>query len=167
MTNPEHLIRHLDLKPHPEGGFYRETYRSPFLISRDALPPGFHGPTAVSTSIYFLLTADTFSALHRIRSDEVWHFYDGDPLTVSMISPEGTVSDLVLGRDLTAGNVYQGWVPAGHWFGARVRSHGRWSLVGCTVAPGFQFEDFEMARRSDLSTRWPHAKSLIEDLTRE
>lgn len=159
-------IRRLNLRPHPEGGFYRETYRSTSSLSRRDLPGDFRVDPPVSTAIYFLLTGDGFSALHRIKSDETWHFYDGDPLDVHMLSgpPPGRHEVLALGRG--EGLHLQGTVMAGMWFGARVRAPGTWSLVGCTVAPGFCFEDFEMGSRVNLLGLFPAHQELVKNLTR-
>ncbi len=114
-------MRRWDFKPHPEGGFFRETYRAAETIAREHLPPRFSGDRAFSTAIYFLLEGRDFSALHRIRQDEMWHFYDGCPLLVSSISPEGTLSVVRLGRNVQAGEVLQAVVPAGYFFGAAER----------------------------------------------
>lgn len=162
----QRYIDRFNLQPHPEGGFYRETYRSPTTLSRSDLPGGFRVSQPVSTAIYFLLTDEIFSALHRIKSDEMWHFYDGDPLEVHMLSgpPPGRHEVLALGRG--DGLHLQGTVTAGVWFGARVRAPGTWSLVGCTVAPGFCFEDFEMANRENLVMQFPGHRTWLESLTR-
>ncbi|MBN8217658.1 MAG: cupin domain-containing protein [Spirochaetes bacterium] len=164
--SPEALIRLLGLMPHPEGGFYRETYRSGGILPRAQLPPGFSGDAPFSTAIYFLLTKDAFSSFHRIRSDELWHFYSGDPLEVHLLSPGTGHRLLELGPELERGQAFQGCVEAGAWFGARVRPGGAWSLVGCTVAPGFRFEDFELARREALARQFPDQRNLVHDLTR-
>lgn len=143
-------IRSLGLTPHPEGGHYRESYR---------------GAGRVSTAIYFLLEGRQVSRLHRIRSDELWHHYAGGPLTVSAIAPAGTLTEFTLGDDLDAGQTPQGLVPAGHWFGAALASPDAYALVGCTVAPGFDFADLELARREALVAAFPQHAALIERLT--
>ena len=117
----QYWIDRLNLTPHPEGGYYRETYRSGLSIARDALPPQFTGPRLVSTAIYFLLEGNNFSAFHRLRSDELWHFYAGSPITVHVIEPEGSYSELQLGGDPDAGEVLQAVVKAGRWFASEVR----------------------------------------------
>lgn len=162
-THLQALIDRLGLVPHPEGGYYRETYRS--ALEFDAGPP-FNAARASCTGIYFLLTGGNFSALHRIRSDEMWHFYDGDPLHVHMIAPDGTYSVVTIGRDIEAGELPQFVVPAGHWFGATVSRAEGFALVGCTVSPGFDFADFELARREDLVARYPAHEAIIRRLTR-
>ncbi len=159
------LIAQLKLEPHPEGGFYRETYRAPVLISADELAPHFKGARNFSTAIYFLIPAGKHSRLHRIRADEVWHFYGGDPLKIVEITPEGVVKETVLGLNLFQGEVPQYVVTAGNWFGATALAGKNYSLVGCTVAPGFDFADFEMADRATMLRRYPNASNWIEKLT--
>ncbi len=160
-------IEKLGLEPHPEGGYYRQTYRADLMVAKEALPAGFTGARAVSTGIYFLLEGKNFSAFHRLRSDEMWHFYAGDPLVVQVISPERNCSAIFLGRDLEAGQVLQAVVPAGSWFASHVADWKSWALVGCTVAPGFEFEDFEMGKRGELVREYPRHRGVIERLTRE
>lgn len=159
------LIKIYDLQPHPEGGFFRETYRDDSVIPKQGLPEKFNGPRHFSTAIYFLLPAGAKSSLHRILSDEVWHFYLGDPLTVVEIDSTGKVIKTILGRDVLRGQKVQHVVMAGHWFGAYPNDGGTFSFVGCTVAPGFDFADFEMAKREDLLKVFPHAREVIERLT--
>jgi predicted cupin superfamily sugar epimerase len=161
-------IERLGLQPHPEGGFYRETYRSTEAVQADGLPVRFDGPRRFATAVYFLLTAESFSALHRIRSDELWHFYAGDPVTLTVLDADGrgTLSTVRLGRDLAADVLPQAVVPAGAWFGAEVAAPGRFALVGCTVAPGFDFADFELGEREALAERYPRHRAVIERLTR-
>ncbi|HVE11748.1 MAG TPA: cupin domain-containing protein [Elusimicrobiota bacterium] len=162
MTGPAAgLIESLGLEPHPEGGYYRQTYRAAGAV--DA--PGFAGPRRFSTAIYFLLPRGSRSALHRMRSDEVWHFHDGGPLEVLEIDEAGAPVSTLLGRDLAAGQVFQHVVPAGRWFGAAPAAGTEYSLVGCTVAPGFDYADWELARRGPLLERYPAARGLIERLT--
>lgn len=166
MLTAGDYIRALDLRPHPEGGWYRETYRSAEAIPGEALPGRFCGDRPFATAIYFLLTSDTFSALHRIRSDELWHFYAGGSLTVHVIEPSGECRALRLGPAVERGGAFQAVVPAGCWFGATVDEPGGFALVGCTVAPGFDFSDFEMGDRAELLLRFPAQRALIERLTR-
>lgn len=159
-------IRSLELQPHPEGGWYREVYRSAESIPRPALPRRFTGDRQFATSIYYLLGPGDFSALHRIRQDEIWHFYDGSRLVVHVIHPNGTTEELLLGRDLASGERPMAVVPAGSWFGARVAKSDSYALLGCTVAPGFDFEDFELPARTELLVLFPQHRELIEALTR-
>lgn len=155
------LIARLDLRPHPEGGWYRETFRDARAVRAD----GFDGPRSASTAIYFVLAEGNFSALHRIRSDEVWHHYAGGDVEVTVLSPDGARRTLVVGHRAADASP-QAVVPAGEWFGSRVASGGRWALVGCTVAPGFEFRDFEMADRATLTARFPAHAEIIAALTR-
>jgi uncharacterized protein len=159
------LIKALGLLPHPEGGYYRETYRSSEAIPNAGLPARFHGPRSHSTAIYYLLRAGERSKLHRIKSDEVWHFYEGDPLTIVAISPAGQLIETSLGRDFAAGQVPQHVVSAGYWFGALPDKGSAFTLAGCTVAPGFDFADFELAERAKLLAAFPQHKAWIERLT--
>ncbi len=159
-------IEKLRLEPHPEGGYFRQTYRSNVLIPRQALPAGFKGDRAASTAIYFLLEGMNFSAFHRLKSNEVWHFYVGAPLVVHVIDPNGKYKSILLGSDPESGEVLQGIVPAGCWFASHVADWKSFAVVGCTVAPGFDFADFEMAKREELVSRYPKHRELIERLTR-
>jgi predicted cupin superfamily sugar epimerase len=166
MNEFQHWIELLQLRPHPEGGYFRETYRSAETIAKDALPARFGGDRAFSTAIYYLLAGSDFGALHRIRQDEVWHYYDGAGLTVHVIDPGGNYSAIRLGRDLPAGEVPQAVVPAGHWFGATVTDSRSYGLAGCMVAPGFDFADFEMPSRQELLALFPQHREVIVRLTR-
>ena len=155
-------IERLRLQPHPEGGWFREVYRSHEHIALDALPERFDGSRAFSTAIYFLLNAGEISRLHRIQQDEVWHFYDGDPLELHRIRTDGEHITTSVG--ITKNAQPLAVVPAGDFFGARVIGDG-FSLVGCTVAPGFDFSDFEMPSRDELYQRFPQHGELIQSLT--
>jgi uncharacterized protein len=166
MGDAQYWINHLALKPHPEGGFFRESYRSSVVIPESALPANFRGPRSASTAIYFLLAGEEFSALHRLAADEVWHFYAGSPLLVHSINPNGHHSVIRLGHNADAEEQQQCVVPGGHWFGSCLDAPDTYALVGCTVAPGFDFSDFEMARRPDLLTHYPQHSRVIYKLTR-
>jgi uncharacterized protein len=155
--NAAHYIKTLSLLTHPEGGYYKETYRSKKSIELKE----FGSKRNYSTAIYFLLEKDNFSALHRIKSDELWHFYAGDNLEIIEIDTQGELKITELGKDN-----FQYCVPAGNWFGSRVKQGGKFSLVGCTVAPGFDFTDFEMADRKKLSAAFPRHIKIIEEMTR-
>jgi len=157
----------LDLQRHPEGGFFKEMYRSAEQVKKEHLPTRFTGPRSFGTGIYFLLEGQDFSAMHRLRSDEMWHFYTGSPLTVSVIAENGEYSEIILGDDPGLGQVFQAVVPAGSWFGSRVSIPSSFSLVGCTVTPGFDYEDFEMADRASLQETFPQHADIIRQLTRE
>jgi uncharacterized protein len=167
MNKVDTIIYKLQLKAHPEGGYFRETYRSEGVISKDELGEKYSGKRNFSTSIYFLLTSESFSAFHRIVQDEAWHFYDGAPLFLHLISPQGDYTRVIVGRNFEKGEVPQFVVPGGTWFAAEVASEDSFSLLGCTVAPGFDFEDFEMAGRDSLSKRFAGLKEIIVRLTRE
>jgi predicted cupin superfamily sugar epimerase len=162
----KYWIQKLELKPHPEGGFYRQTYKADLVLPRQALPPQFTGPRAASTAIYFLSEGENFSAFHRLRSDELWHFYAGAPLLVHVIGESGNYSTILLGSDPEAGEVLQEVVKAGCWFASHVADWKSFALVGCTVAPGFDFEDFELAEREQLVQRYPQHRDVIKKLTR-
>jgi predicted cupin superfamily sugar epimerase len=164
--NASDWIKNLQLEPHPEGGYYRETYRSDVMLARETLPPGFAGPRPVSTAIYFLLEGENFSAFHRLRSDELWHFYAGSPLRVHVIDPAGVYSALRLGNDPKEGQIPQAVVAAGSWFGSHVTGWSSWALMGCTVSPGFDFADFEIGQRAKLIAQFPLHRRIIERLTR-
>lgn len=159
-------IETLGLEAHPEGGYYRQTYRAELILARESLTVGFTGARAVSTAIYFLLQGDEFSAFHRLRSDEVWHFYVGSTLVVQVIDEGGRYSEILLGSDPEHGEVLQAVVKAGCWFASRVRDGRGFALVGCTVAPGFEFEDFDMGKREELVRSYPQHRAVIEGLTR-
>lgn len=158
-------IRHLSLQPHPEGGYFAETYRSAEVLPQPALPARFSGDRALSTAIYFLLEGTQFSALHRIRADELWHFYTGESLHVVVLTPAGTPYTIRLGPDAAAGEVFQAVVPAGSWFGSYLPGGTGFALVGCTVAPGFDFADFELGTRAQVLALFPQHQALVERLT--
>lgn len=166
MKDARYWIERLGLERHPEGGYYRETYRSREGIARAHLPERFGGDRPFSTAIYFLLAGDDFSAFHRIAQDEVWHFYDGTALVVHAISPDGRYSATRLGRDPDAGETLQGVVPGGHYFGAALAQPRSYALVGCTVAPGFDFADLVVPTREELLRLFPQHRAVIERLTR-
>jgi uncharacterized protein len=149
------IARRLNLAPHPEGGFFCETYRSARTT----------GDRALSTAIYFLVTAASPSRMHRVASDEIWHFYLGDPLEMLQLDADGRSGVVVVGNDLAGGQRPQVLVPAGVWQGTRVMPGGRYALVGATVTPGFDFADFEMAERECLCAAHPEHAELIHALT--
>ena len=159
----EYWIRALALEPHPEGGYFRETYRSAERILPAALPARYTGERSVSTAIHYLLRPGDRSRLHRLRADEVWHLYDGGPLTLHLFHPDGRYGPLVLGRDRIRGESLQQVVPHGTWFGAEASAE--YALVGCTVAPGFDYEDFELGDRESLLEQYPQHRELVLRLT--
>lgn len=162
----EGWIQQLGLKPHPEGGFYRETYRSSEKVKGAHLPRRFKGARCLSTSIYFLLKTGQVSRFHRILADEIWHFYRGDPVRIHFLFQNGSYAYQDLGVSEAAG-AFQAVIPAGVWFGAEIHPGGRFALMGCTVAPGFDFKDFCLAGRKQLLKKYPDFKSTILRLTRE
>src|SRR5688572_29434864 len=149
------LIQRYNLQQHPEGGWYRQTYKSNEQISAESLPQRFGENRAFSTAIYFLLEQGSFSAFHRIKSDECWHFYAGDPLLIIIIEQNGELKIISLGNDVEKGHSFQYVVPANCWFASRPASESEFCFVGCTVSPGFEFEDFELAKASELSALYP------------
>lgn len=160
-------IESLGLEEHPEGGYYRETYRSCEQIAPGALPRRYAGGSrAFATAIYFLLADDDFSALHRLRSDEIWYFHAGAPLTIHIIDKGGNYSSQRLGCGVKAGFEPQAVIIAGNWFGASLDRKGTFALVSCMVAPGFDFRDFEMGDREELLRTYPRHSAVIERLTR-
>ncbi len=160
MTKDE-LIDKFNLELHPEGGYYKETYRA-HLKSNYA---GFNGPRNVSTGIYYMLTKGSKSNLHRIKSDEMWHFYLGEPMTIVEFYDDGRYQEIVLGQDVLKGQLVQHTVPAGCWFGAFPNPNTEFSFVGCTVAPGFDFQDFEFANQQELLEKFPEQADIIKRLT--
>lgn len=157
----------LNLEPHPiEGGYFVRTYASSHQLPENALPPGYSGPRHIGTAIYYLLTPETFSALHRLPGDEIFHFYLGDPVELLELRPDGTSARILLGHDLPAGMRPQHVVPAGIWQGSRLVSGGEYALLGTTMAPGFDYADYETARPDELIAHYPAASELIRALTR-
>jgi len=167
MYTIEELKQRLNLQPHPEGGYYAETYRAQEKIAHSALNSRFSGDRSFSTAIYFLVPAGTFSAFHRIQADEGWHFYYGTPLRVHMLVEGQGYSYQDLGMDFEQGQRPQFVVPHGAWFASEPVSDEGFSLVGCTVAPGFDFEDFEMAEAAQLRSLFPEHTQLVNRLTRK
>lgn len=164
MKTFEYWIEKLNLQAHPEGGYFSENYRSTETISADSLPKRYSSDRSFGTSIYFLLTLDSVSNFHRLKSDEIWHYHQGGSAIIHMISEEGNLVSQRIGVDLEAGDNLQVLIPHGTWFAAEVLSHD-YILVGCTVAPGFEFEDFELADRQALSSAYPQHKTLVEKFT--
>lgn len=159
-------IQSLQLAEHPEGGHYRRTYESPLTLPHGCLPDRFPGPRPLSTAIYYMLKGGEKSLLHRIKSDELWHHYEGSRLTLVVIQPDGQLLEARLGKNLEEGESLQFLVPAGCWFGAFVHEHDPYVLVGCTVAPGFDFEDLELGSRESLLALFPQHRHIVEKLTR-
>jgi len=154
------LVEAYGLEPHPEGGFFRETYRSAETMTTRG---GVTRP--ISTGILFLLPAGEKSRLHRIKSDELWHYHLGGALRLTQISPEGKIEDFILGPDASKGQLLQHAVPARYWFGAEPEPGSAFCLVGCTVAPGFDFADFDLGSQATLLSRFPNARETVLRLT--
>lgn len=165
MNSVNDIIEKLGLELHPEGGYFKETYRSEGIISKQELGVAYKAHRNYSTCIYFLLTSDSFSAFHRIKQDEIWHFYDGSAIRLHMISDHGKYSVHIIGKNLAKGEVPQFVVPGEYWFAAEVIDPNTYTLVGCTVAPGFSFDDFELKSQQELTTLFPDLADIISRLT--
>lgn len=168
------LIRELNLRPLPEeGGLFAETYRSGSVIPGGAVPGRHAEPRCYATAIYYLITPQGFSALHRVASTEIFHFYRGQPVQMLQLWPDGTGRTLILGPDIAAGQRPQVVVPRGVWQGTRllpaspVNPAGRYALLGCTVSPGFEYQDYEHGRRAELTALYPAFAQAIAELTPE
>jgi hypothetical protein len=167
MLTADQIQSILGLEPHPaEGGYFAETYRATETISGPALPGRYAGPRAISTAIYYMLTPQTFSEMHRLASDEVFHFYLGDPVEMLQLHPDGNGELLTLGSDILSGMRPQVVVPAGVWQGARLRPGGAFALLGTTVAPGFEYQDYTSGERAALLEAYPRFAERIVALTR-
>ena len=164
----QEVIDILKLQPHPEeGGYFIETYRSGEMHDADTLSARYGGDRCHSTAIYYLLTPQTCSHMHKLETDEIFHFYAGDPCEMLLLHLDGTSEVLLLGNDLAAGQRPQVIVPCGHWQGARLLPGGTFALMGCTVAPGFEFADYAHATRKELLAQYPEQEERIIRLTNE
>jgi len=164
-VSAEYLINKFSLQKHPEGGYYGEVYRSDESIQREHLPGRYHSHRNFSTSIYFLLESNDFSAFHRVNSDELWHFYAGTSLTLYIINDHGDLEKIILGNKSENDESYYAVINRGNWFAAKTNQSNSFTLVGCTVSPGFDFEDFELANRNELIKQFPQHKELITRFT--
>ena len=167
MKSAQYWIDHLKLAKHPEGGYFSEVYKSAEYISQEGLPERYTGSRTFATHIYFLITYEGFSAFHRLQTDEIWHFYAGFPCRLHLIAQDGSCSTHKLGQNPEAGEHFQAVVPAGCWFAAHVDAPETYALAGCTMAPGFDFADFELAERESLVHAFPQHTDLIKRLTRK
>jgi predicted cupin superfamily sugar epimerase len=166
MRSASGIVSLLGLEPHPlEGGYFAETYRAAETLPEEALPDRYGGPRSASTAIYYLLTPGTVSRLHRLRTDEVFHFYLGDPVEMLQLHPDGSGHTLTLGQDITGGMHVQAVIPMGVWQSARLHPRGRFALLGATVAPGFDYADYESGDRAVLQASHPQFADLIAVLT--
>jgi len=167
MLTPQDIIDLLGLVPlAPEGGFYRETYRSDEFIGASALPKRYEGRRGMGGAIYYLLTPDSFSAIHRLATDEVYHFYLGDPVELLRLLPDGSSDTVILGHNIMQKMVLQIVVPRSVWQGARLVPGGGFALLGTTTAPGFDPADYEHGDRDRLIKMYPGARDMIVALTR-
>lgn len=160
------LKEYFNLIPHPEGGFYSRTYQSAELIHEECLPLRFNGERHFFSSIYYLLEDIQYSAFHRLLSDELWHFYAGSPLNIYIIDNLGNFELVTLGYNFTNGEVFQAVVRTGNWFAAQPVQRGSFSFVGCTVSPGFDFNDIEFADPRKLTREFPQHEELIRKFCR-
>ena len=158
-------IRSLNLTAHPEGGYFKETYHSPDLINKHGLPDRYLADRACVKAIYFLLPGDQTSSFHRLQCNEIWCYHLGDALTLYVIQRDGTLQQIKLGTHIDNGEQPQVVIPHSVWFGAKVNKKNSYALVSCITAPGFDFEDFELAERQSLLQEYPQHKKIIEMLT--
>lgn len=166
MEKAEYWIEKLKLQAHPEGGFFRETYRSAQIINKESLPDAYKGSRASATSIYFLLRSGEVSVFHRIASDEMWYFHAGNPVQIHFITTRGELKSEILGNAISEKQQVQVLIPGGTIFGAEVVGQSGFSLMGCMVTPGFDFQDFEMLSREKLLSTFPQHKNIILRLTK-
>lgn len=163
----KYYIEKLQLTSHPEGGYFRETYRSNELLQQNYLPSRYSSSRAFSTSIYFLLEGSQISKLHKLKSDEQWHFYDGSTIILYTINKFGTLNKLLIGNKIENKESFQVNIPGDTWFAAEVMDKTSFALVGCTVAPGFDFDDFEFGKREYLIRDFPEHKDIIIRFTNQ
>jgi uncharacterized protein len=166
MSEAKLLINKLKLIPHPEGGFFNEIYRSEKIIKKSSLPDQFNGDRNYSTSIYYLLEGEHISFFHKLISDELWHFYKGSPLILHCLSC-GIYLKIRIGNNIERNESFQYLIQANTWFAAEVEDKKSYTLVGCTVAPGFDYSDFELAKRKSLLTEFPQFEEIILKFTKE
>ncbi|MFK8061436.1 MAG: cupin domain-containing protein [Polaribacter sp.] len=159
------IISHFNLTEHPEGGYFKEVYRSEGKIASKDLGANFIGSRNYCTSIYFLLTSDKFSAFHKISQDEIWHFYTGNAIKLHLISPKGDYSFVMIGTNFKNGEIPQFTVPAHYYFAAEVLEKDSFAFVGCTVSPGFDFRDFVLPSCKELTEEFPKHIEIIQQLT--
>lgn len=159
-------IDKLQLKVHPEGGYFSEVYRSEELIKVNHLSERYNSSRSFSTSIYFMLEGNQFSSFHRLKSDELWHFYDGTALTIIVINEKGLLDKIRLGNDLNKRETFQTVIKKNSWFAAELIDKNSFALIGCTVSPGFDFDDFELGNRNDLVKEFPQYEEVIVKFTR-
>ena len=162
----KHYIYRLQLNPHHEGGYFKEVYRSDEIILSENLPNRFTSNRNFSTSIYFLLDGEQKSNFHRLKSDEIWHFYEGSSINIFVIDEFGNLSEYLLGKNLAEGETFQVVIKRNSWFAAELKEKKSYSLIGCTVSPGFDYEDFELADRNNLQKQFPQHEEIIKKFTK-
>ncbi|MFH0735742.1 MAG: cupin domain-containing protein [bacterium] len=167
MISAGEWIEKLDLTPHPEGGYFKEVYRSNEIINIQGLPQRYGGERNFGTSIYFMLKSGQKSYLHKLQSDETWHFYYGCSIKIYIITPDGKLRKIMLGNNIFNREVLQFTIPKNSWFGAKPKESDSYSLIGCSVYPGFDFADFELGDRSELLKLYPQHENIIKKLTNE
>jgi predicted cupin superfamily sugar epimerase len=167
MISADKIIEFFNMKPLPhEGGYFTETYRAPDILSKASIPNRYNGNRNLSTAILYLLTPNAFSALHRLKSDEIFHFYLGDPVTMLQLRADGSNEVVTLGQDIINKQRVQTIVPAGTWQGMFLNTGGKFALLGTTMAPGFEYDDFELVRQEKLVEKYPNQRQLILKLTK-
>lgn len=159
-------IDKLDMVEHPEGGCFAPVFRSREKLGKEYLPDRFPGDRSTVSSIYYLLKKDRFSAFHRLKSVEIWNFFEGGPLTIHVLDPLGVLTEKRLGPNFEDGESFQVVIEAGNWFAAEQKGPGEFTLVGCTVAPGFEYEDMEIGGKAELLAEYPQHQEIIERFTR-
>lgn len=164
--NSEYWIEKLQLQKHPEGGYYKENYRSDEIIKKESLPERFNDERNFSTAIYFLLEKNDVSMFHILKSDEIWHFYKGTSLTIYVIDKNGKLEKIFVGDNPERGEVLQAVIKKGNWFAAKINNPDSFALIGCTVSPGFNFNDFELGERNNLLKLFPNHLDIIKMFTK-
>ena len=166
MTSSEEIINKLGLIKHPkEGGYFTETYRSEEELSKNVLPQRYKSKRSLSTAIYYMITPDTISPMHRLITDEIFHFYLGDPVNILMLNPDNTSEIITLGHDILNNQIVQMVVKRNTWFGFKLNSGGSFALLGSTMSPGFDYSDYEEGDPKTLSEQYPQHKDFIYQLS--
>jgi uncharacterized protein len=162
--NADKIIEKLNLQPHPEGGFFKETYRSKLTLPQKTITQ-YKEKRNMATVIYFLLKSNQKSAFHRLKTDEFWYYHQGSPLNVYIIYPDGNLQTVTLGNDFSSNQTPQLLLPSGTWFAAKCTAPQHFTLISCSVSPGFDFNDFELAERDKLVKEFPNHQQIITELT--